>query len=1080
MRALWSWFTIVWIALLMMVEPAKAAGGAREAFDKGEYGAAARILQNAEAGHTHLNFDDYLLLAEANERAEGRYDVTQAALDAAAQQIVSDELAVRRRAEVAAVRGRLLSRMGKSQSAARTILEAMAETKRAGSGGTDAFYTLSEAYGIVLTTMGLGEQAVGALAEVCDARMTSLRDGDPRLLSSLYWLGRAELGAGKVSEAQTTLQEVVRIRTVTLGSSHPDTLQARSLLAMVMAKAGNPAFVQERQAILDLWLKRSDHKDARITSARLDVAEDQATLDGTAALVQLRSAYAIAVAASYPIERLTAEAGLRLAKALNALGQYGEALDILSDARARSSQIRDTPLAYDLDVTRAVLYRELNRPADAEPIYRALIAIYDADPTLSRANRLTLLNNLAEVEAAQRHFADATKAQRNVVAERTRMFGESGLETLSAKSALAAYLANDGPAALAEGISLHRQVLAARRALSPPNELAVAASLHNLGTSLDQADEYREAKEKVLEAVAIRSRILGPDHPDTILSRRELAGIMMSAGDLAGARETYASLIASMERERVKATATEEQRRSYFSQSAQTYKLLAFLEAQAGRNSAFAYADAARSRTLLELTTSSEALRSAGDPVGTEQLGAARRALGRLATADTSKMNDADLMQHAVAIDAAAESVAQAEAALQARHPQLQFSSKFQPIDRSRLRLAMGDGSTLLDYIVLGDRVLLLWISPDGTMGSANSVIPGLAETARSYVAMLSAPALAGTAADPLADRAVFAWKDGSFRLRRIDEAIPDDAELVNDVGPIRDALARGLLSELPPEVQKSTRWIVVPDGPLAAIPFDTFFINGAPIAAHTVVSYAPSLGLLIDLTYRLKAHQSLKRDAVMVIGAPAFDRAPAASPLQAWGALPGSKTEVSDLARRYRLRPGQTVFTGTDATEARLRQLDERGALMRYKLIIFSTHAIVDPASSERNAIILMGDGQHPDSDGFVRAAELMSLRTSADLIVVSACQSGVGDWLDGEGSMGLPFALFASGSAATLLTHWSVGDQSSATFMMRFLDKMDHGASAAIALQQTKADFLAGRAGEKWSAPAYWAAFSLFGAPH
>lgn len=156
-------------------------------------------------------------------------------------------------------------------------------------------------------------------------------------------------------------------------------------------------------------------------------------------------------------------------------------------------------------------------------------------------------------------------------------------------------------------------------------------------------------------------------------------------------------------------------------------------------------------------------------------------------------------------------------------------------------------------------------------------------------------------------------------------------------------------------EVQKSTRWIVVPDGLLAAIPFDTLFINGAPIAAHTVVSYAPSLGLLIDLTDRLKAHQSLRRDAVMVIGAPAFDRTPAASPLQAWGALPGSKTEVSDLARQYRLTPGKTVFTGTDATEARLRQLDERGALMRYKLIIFSTHAIVDPASSERNAIILI-----------------------------------------------------------------------------------------------------------------------------
>ena len=1026
-----------------------------------------------------LAFDDHLLLAEANERAEGRYEVTETALDAATAQVGSGDGAVARRARLVALQARLLARQGRFAEAAKTALEGLSAAKGAGSGSTDEFYALGEAYAIVLLGMGLGDEALRTMAEVSDPRIASLRDGDPRLLTTLFWLGRAELSAGKLAEARTTSQEVVRIRTLALGATHPDTLQARALLALVKARAGDQDAPQERRAVLDAWLGRGDQKDARIVSALLDVAEDEGSTDAPAALARLRTAYARAVSASSPIERLSAEAGVRLAKGLYAVGRYGEALEVIADASARSPQIRATPLAYDLEVTRAVLYRELNRPADAEPIYRTLIAIYDADETLSRRDRLTLINNLAEVQAAQGRFGEATQLQRLVVAERTRILGPDARLTLSAKSALAAYLSNGGPTALAEAIALHRTVLAAREALSPPDEKAVAASLHNLGTSLDQAGTFPEAQKTVARAIAIRTRVLGPDHLDTITSRRELGGIMVSAGDYTGAREVLASLIESIERSRLTATTTDDDRRKYFSQFAATYKLLAVVEAQFGHTNAFDFSDAARSRTLLDLTSSAEALSVVQDSAGMAELSSARRDLSRLTGMDITQAAEATRIRHDAAVNAAAARVAQAAAALQTRHPQLKFITSFQPIDRARLRNVMGDGTALLDYIVLGDRVLLLWIAPDGTMGSsALAKIAGLAETAKAYLAMLSAPALSGTAADPLADRAVFAWPDGSFRLRRLGDSIPDNAEIVGDIARVRDTLSRGLLSALPAEARQAARWIVVPDGPLAAIPFDTLEVDGAPIVARTGVSYAPSLRLLIDLSDRVAANRGRARANLLVMGAPAFDKAPAGSPLRAWSALPGSQAEVATLARKYRLKPGKTLFTGPSATETELRRLDKRGLLSGYKTIFFSTHGVVDLASSERNAIVLMGDGQRPDSDGFVRAAELMSLHTRADLIVVSACESGVGDWLDGEGAMGLQFALFASGGAATLLTHWSVGDQSSAAFMARFLDKMDGGASAAVALQQTKADFLAGRAGAQWTGPAYWAAFSLYGA--
>ena len=1046
----------------------------------GDYASAVARLESRRRAGSRFDFDDDLLLAAANERGEGSYATTAAALDAAASRVGTGPLAPARAAQVATDRALLLSREGRFADAARIILEALALLKRNGNAKGDVWLSARETYGIVLLRMGLAPQAIAVFADVSDERLAALPDGDPRLLTSLFWLGAAELKAGKLPEARDALREVVRVRKLALGADHPDTLQARSLLALVLERSGSADAAKERSDILNIWLRRPDQHDARIVLALLDVADGERDKSGpAAALPRLQMAYRRAIEADPPIERLTAEAAVRCAKALYALGRYGEALDILADASVRTPQIQHTPLAYDLDVTRAVLYRELNRPKDAERIYRQLVEIYDRDETLSRADRLTILNDLAETVAAQSRFSEAAEIQRRVLAARMTMLGATAPPTLSAKSALAAYLSNGSATSLKEGIALHREVLAAREALGPPHERAVAASLHNLGASLDQAGAYAEAKEKLTLAVAIRERLLGKDHPDTINSKRELAGVLFSSGDLTGARNAYVELVASMERARIQSTATDAQRRSYFARFAQAYKVLALLEAHAGSNSAFAYADAAKARTLDELVSSTDAVAALSDPAHVSRLNQARRILGSLASTDTSGMTAQDQIAHKVALDAAAVRVGQIEAELQARHPKLRFASSFTGIDRAKLRSAMGKDTLLLDYIVLGDRVQLLWIAPDGTMGASDlATIPELSDTARAYLMLLSAPALSGTPADPMTDRAVFAGRDGSFRVRRLDENIPDDAVLITDAAPVRDALSQKLLSAVPAKVRNAKRWIVIPDGSLGGIPFDTLISDGHVVAEHTAVSYAPSLRLLVDLHQRLVAYRTISRNRALVMGAPAFGSAPAGSPLRAWSELPGSKVEVEALAKRYHLKRGTSLFTGGLATEERLKQLDGTGALKRYKMLYFSTHGIIDLASPERNAIILLGSPGDPANDGFVRAAELLALHSRADLIVVSACESGVGEWLDGEGAMGLPFALFAAGAAATLLTHWSVADKSSAAFMTRFLTKVDQGADAASALQQTKADFIAGREGEQWKAPAYWAAFSLYGA--
>jgi tetratricopeptide (TPR) repeat protein len=1041
-------------------------------FQAGDYAGAARVARSAPA-----TLDMLMLAAEANERAEGPFADTDAALGAAASLVSPDPTGRATGARIAAIRALLLVREGKADMAAKTLLEGR-RLLGASSTDPDASFDLQLVYGRILLAKGLAAQAIGEVASVATHRL-ALPNGDPRLLEALYWLGVAQHHAGRSAEAIGTLREVVRVRNLSLGGDHPETLQARAMLAEAIDDADPKAAAAERTAILERWRDRRVTADARVAAAMLDLAGTRQAVSAADRSKYLRDAFALATTAKPAVERITAEAGLALAKDLRARSRLGDALDVLTTTISLIPQSGRTSLVSDVQNTRAVLYLELQRPAEAERIYRQLIAVYELDPTLKTGELLTLKNNLAGLLASNGQISDAIRLEREVVAGRTTLGGPTAPLTLAALSSLASMLSKSGRDGLTEALKLHRQVLAARLAMSPMDDGAVASSLHNAGATLDALGDYTAARDLTARAIALRSRVLGRDNPETVSSLRQLAGILFSLKDVTGAIAVYARVIASLERSRLTATLGDTQRRAFFSQYAQTYKMLAILEAAAGSPSAVAYADAARTRTLDEIAGSAALVGSVVPPDQIKALRDARAELADVTAEDPAGLDDAARMRHASRLDAATARLGKVEAEIEAAHPGLRFSSAFQPLDRRQIRGALGEGAALIEYVVLGDRVQILWIEPDDTVHASDlRTVPHLSETIKAYLALLSAAALSGTPSDPMQDRAVFDWGDGSFRLMRIDEAIPDEAAVVNDVGCVRDALSTALLGGLPPSVRAAPRWIVSPDAALATIPFDTLTLDGNRLIETKTISYTPSIRMLLTLHGRLAEYRTLKRDELLVVGAPNFAQAPAGSPLRAWAELAGSKAEVAGLGSQFRLKPGSSLFAGSAATESQVRSLDHSGRLASFRTIVFSTHGVVDVAVPERNAIVLMGDDAGPHSDGFMRAAELMSLHAKADLMVVSACESGVGRWLDGEGSMGLPFALFAAGSASTVLSHWSVADNSSAAFMARFFEKVGSGLSRAEALRRTKLDFIAGRAGDRWREPAFWAAFSFVGA--
>jgi len=115
--------------------------------------------------------------------------------------------------------------------------------------------------------------------------------------------------------------------------------------------------------------------------------------------------------------------------------------------------------------------------------------------------------------------------------------------------------------------------------------------------------------------------------------------------------------------------------------------------------------------------------------------------------------------------------------------------------------------------------------------------------------------------------------------------------------------------------------------------------------------------------------------------------------------------------------------------------------------------------------------------NDGFSTAGEWPGFDLKSDLMVMSACETGLGKMVSGEGVQGLPYALYVAGNRDTLLSLWQVSDDGTALFMQRFWAKVKAGTSHARALSETKREMQRGEAGKSYSDPYYWAPFVLYG---
>lgn len=152
--------------------------------------------------------------------------------------------------------------------------------------------------------------------------------------------------------------------------------------------------------------------------------------------------------------------------------------------------------------------------------------------------------------------------------------------------------------------------------------------------------------------------------------------------------------------------------------------------------------------------------------------------------------------------------------------------------------------------------------------------------------------------------------------------------------------------------------------------------------------------------------------------------------------------------------------------------------SLAQYRIVHFATHGILDSAHPNLSGLAFsLVDEEGKPQDGFLRASEIFNLKLPAELVVLSGCRTGLGKEIRGEGLVGLTRAFMYAGAARVMVSLWDVNDEATAELMKRFyrglLAKKLSPAAALRAAQVSMAR------DKRWSAPYYWAAFTLQGEP-
>jgi tetratricopeptide (TPR) repeat protein/CHAT domain-containing protein len=353
---------------------------------------------------------------------------------------------------------------------------------------------------------------------------------------------------------------------------------------------------------------------------------------------------------------------------------------------------------------------------------------------------------------------------------------------------------------------------------------------------------------------------------------------------------------------------------------------------------------------------------------------------------------------------------------------------------------------------------------------------------------------------------AIFTLPLGEDKLRELVAYIRDVIinrlpEFVEESEPLYQLL---LPEPVRPLLAQAHTLYVVPTGPLYMLPFETLVTHTTEeniphyLVEKYSISYLSSASLLKILREVQSRRQIQPNKKLLAFADPAYSscqenttsrtvtRAQTAAQVRTkayrdvlgavcFPSLPETAAEANAIAALFNSTDND-LYLGKAANLKTLFQLNQANQLSDYRYVLFATHGLLpyEVDGLAQAALVL----SHPETEGYLTTAKAFRLQLNADFINLSACNTGGGEKIKGEGVMGLTRAFMYAGTSAIGVTLWSVESSSAENMSVGIFENLTQGHKAAEALRQIKLKMISGKANQPYYRhPFYWAPFVVYG---
>ena len=760
-------------------------------------------------------------------------------------------------------------------------------------------------------------------------------------------------------------------------------------------------------------------------------------------------------------------------------GQYQQAIDAYSKAAVIFKELKLPKSEGDVTTNIGWIYGELGDTQNRLAMYDRAAEIYQTGGEIDPV----LISNFGSTYAKLGEYQRALNIHLRVLEMRLPLKEPLGLG-ITLRNIGDCY---DSLGDKQKGLDYYNRSLEYMRQAG--DHFYTASVLLDLGLIYESLGQKEKALDYLNQALELRQTI--NDRKGIALTLFYLARVQRDLGNIGEARKLIEDALERSEKLRTQVTS--QQLRATFFASIQQYRefyidlLMRLHQENPSQHldaAAFNASETGRARSLLELLNEANVeIHNGVNPELLERKRKLEESIADKAEAQTrmlrEKHTDEQATTAAKEIAALTTDYEQVEANIRNKSPQYAALTQPVPLKLEETQQRVLDTETLLLEYSLGPQRSFLWaVTPDSikTYELPNRTV--IEPLARRVYELLTARNQT-VANETLEQRRV-----------RLETA---DADYQKAAASLSQMILGPAAAEL-----KSKRLLIVSDGVLQFIPF-----AGLPdptkaqplIVDHEIVT-APSTAVVALLRQETKNRKPAPK-ALAVFADPVFSTDdPRVITARAAHAVKAEKDSTADALRsatelglgdlrRLRFsRQEADEITRLANNDLKLEAVDfqanralaTNAELGQYRIVHFATHGLVNNTHPELSGVVLsLVDENGRPQNGFLRLYDLYDLKLSADLVVLSACQTALGKEIGGEGLVGLTRGFMYAGAPRVVASLWQIDDRASAEFMKRFYEGLlGQKLRPAAALRAAQ---VAMQKDPRWHAPHYWAAFTIQG---